>query len=590
MTTVQSFLERAAADRPVYMCDIRDAFQREGTRPFHIRVRLLDGGEKRFELMVPECADGAEARFVAEYLNATVYNLLSTLGARELAVYVDSGDRALRAFAESLSDTFQADVPLSQRRGYGRCLNVNERTLRAVCGEDVRFRFTVGDLADAPEASAPAPEAAAEPVFHRVIPRAATGLRMGMDIGGTDVKLAASVDGKICAFKEYDWNPAACAWAREIVGPLVLLTRLMRAAACMTAQGLASEIPSEAFEGTADDAVLLSGIEAMEARLGDGLRGFDSIGLCFPDVVVKNRVVGGETPKTAGLRANPEVDYETEFAGLTGLCDALRPFTRSGGAVLNINDGPMAAFTTAVEQTAAGRDLSAGCFAHTLGTDLGTGWIRPDGSIPEIPLEVYNFIIDLGSRGQRNFDPGDVRSTRNTGTGLPGAVQRCASQSGVFRLAAGTLPVAAPKRWEEALKRGLFRIEGDRLTVPAAPVDMRKPCLEYFMALTEAGEPNACEIFRKVGEALAATWRETQYILNPACKTRTLFGRLVKSPACFERMREGARRVAPSLRLEAADESLANSPLMRQLANHPVCTVAQFGQTVGAIYYGCVAG
>ena len=589
MTTLQSFLEAAAADRSVYMCDIRDAFQREGTRSFHIHVRLLDGGVKRFQLKVPECADEAEARFVTDYLNATVYNLLSTLGAREVAVYIDPDDAALRAFAEALSDTFQVSVPLPERRGYGKCLNVNERTLRAVCGEEVRFRFVTGDLADEPEAATPTPRAAARPVFDQVIPRAATGMRLGMDIGGTDVKLAASVNGKICAFKEYDWNPAAARLAREIVDPLALLTRLMRAAACLTAHGLASEIPPRAFERSAGDAELLACIEAMEARLGDALAGFDSIGLCFPDVVIKNRVVGGETPKTAGLRANPEVDYEAEFSRITGLCDALRPFARTGGAVLNINDGPMAAFTTAVEQAAAGRDLSAGCFAHALGTDLGTGWILPDGSIPEIPLEVYNYIIDLGSRGQRDFDPGDVRSTRNTGTGLSGAVQRYSSQSGVFRLAARALPADAPERWQEALDRGLFKREGGRLTVPAAPKDMRKPCLEYFMGLAEAGEPNASEIFRMVGEALAATWRETQYLLEPACQTRTLFGRLVKNPACFERMREGARRVAPTLELEAADEALANSPLMRQLANHPTCTVAQFGQAVGAIYYGCVA-
>ena len=38
----------------------------------------------------------------------------------------------------------------------------------------------------------------------------------------------------------------------------------------------------------------------------------------------------------------------------------------------------------------------------------------------------------------------------------------------------------------------------------------------------------------------------------------------------------------------AADGSLANTPLMKQLADHPQYTVAQFGQAVGAIYYGCV--
>ena len=90
---------------------------------------------------------------------------------------------------------------------------------------------------------------------------------------------------------------------------------------------------------------------------------------------------------------------------------------------MNTNDGPMAAFTAAVEQAAAGADVSRGFFAHTLGTELGTGWVRPDGSIPEIPLEVYNFIIDLGSFPQKQYDANDVRSINNFNTLLPGTLQ-----------------------------------------------------------------------------------------------------------------------------------------------------------------------
>jgi hypothetical protein len=57
-----------------------------------------------------------------------------------------------------------------------------------------------------------------------------------------------------------------------------------------------------------------------------------------------------------------------------------------------------------------------------------------DGRIPELPLEVYSFIIDLGSREGGEYPAGDVRSTRNDNTGLPGSLQKYVSQSGVFRL------------------------------------------------------------------------------------------------------------------------------------------------------------
>ena len=588
MSMLQSFIATAKADKPVYISHVRDAFQKDGARPFHFHVRLYDDSVRRFALNVPACEGGEEAEFVASYLNAMIYNVLSSLGAKAIDVYIDTKDLAMKAFADKLGETFQVDAVLSERSGYGKSLNVNQRTLASLFGPEVRFGFTVSDVAGEPEVSKASGAAAGAPVFSELPARAAGKLLMGMDIGGTDVKLAASVDGRLCAFKEYDWNPAACARAEQIIDPLLQLTRLMRAAACMTAAGLEAEVPAQVFDKSATGADIDGAIAAMEARLGDALRGFDGIGLCFPDVVIRNRIIGGETHKTYGMRVNRELDYEEQFAKITALCDDLRAFVRPGGVVLNTNDGPMAAFTTAVEQAAAGRTLNDGFFAHTLGTELGSGWILPDGAIPEIPLEVYNFIIDLGSFGQKAFPAEDVRSLNNFNTGLPGTLQRCTSQSGVFRLAAKYLPEGEPQVYQGALNRGLFAFSGDRLTVPTAPKDLRKPCLEYFMKAAENRQSPSAEIFREIGKFLAVTWRETQYILEPACEVRTLFGRLVKTQACFELMCEGARRIVPDIRQEVADETLANTPLMRQLAEHPTYTVAQFAQAVGAIYYACV--
>ena len=126
------------------------------------------------------------------------------------------------------------------------------------------------------------------------------------------------------------------------------------------------------------------------------------------------------------------------------------------------------------------------------------------------------------------------------------------------------------------------------LTVPGEPVDMRKPCLEFFMERAAAGDPACEDIFREVGEYLAVTWRETEYVLQPETAERSLFGRFVKLPACFQLLQEGAARREPGLRQYAADSGLANTGLMRQLDAHPDYTVAQFAQAVGAVYYGCL--
>mgnify|MGYP000585146777 CR=1 FL=1 len=50
-------------------------------------------------------------------------------------------------------------------------------------------------------------------------------------------------------------------------------------------------------------------------------------------------------------------------------------------------------------------------------------------------------------------------------------------------------------------------------------------------------------------------------------------------------MRPISRKIL--LRLEAADEELTCTALMRQLPSHGV-TVAQFGQAIGAMYYAAI--
>ena len=103
----------------------------------------------------------------------------------------------------------------------------------------------------------------------------------------------------------------------------------------------------------------------------------------------------------------------------------------------------------------------------------------------------------------------------------------------------------------------------------------------------EPGNEVCREIFREIGEYLAITWRETQYILQPETGERTLFGRLVKNPVCFQLICEGAARREPA-RAVCCRRQSGNTALMQQLDAHPDYTVAQFAQAVGAVYFGCL--
>ena len=586
---LENFLRQAKEDKPVYITDVRNGFQKEGTRPFHLRVTLYDGKVKSFPLMLPATETQEEEAFVASYVHAMIYNILSSLGAVKIEIYLDSEDEKIKKLADDLDEVFQTGLSKSERSGYGKSLNVNERVLAVLLKGKYQFAFERKNITEEVPVQTENRGTHAEPVFASLPKMAEDKMLLGVDIGGTDIKLTASVNGNLAVYKEFDWFPMAFGTAEQFLEPVLLIIRLMRGASSLYAAGKSAEIDMEALHKDASLEAMKQGAEMMEKAAGTELRNFDAIGLSFPDVVIQNLIVGGETAKTRGMRENKNLDYEEQFAKISMLSEYMKEYVTESGAVMNTNDGPMAAFTAAVEQAAAGEDVSKGFFAHTLGTELGTGWVLPDGSIPEIPLEVYNFIIDLGSFEQKQYDSGDVRSINNVNTGLPGTLQKYTCQSGVFRLAAKYLPQQDPAVYQEALDQGLFEWKGDRLLVPTEPKDMRKPCLEFFMK--KAGEPEhpvCADIFRQVGEYLAVTWEETDYILEPEAKERSLFGRLVKSPVCFRLMCEGAKGRVPDLNQYAADGGLANTTLMKQLDAHPDYTVAQFAQAVGAIYFGCL--
>ena len=115
--------------------------------------------------------------------------------------------------------------------------------------------------------------------------------------------------------------------------------------------------------------------------------------------------------------------------------------------------------------------------------------------------------------------------------------------------------------------------------------DLRKPCLEHLMQLADGGREDAREVFRRIGYHLGMLSREMDFLIDPGTDERYLYGRFVKSETCFRLLSEGCREAMPSLRPVAADENLAQSPLMRALSERDDASVAQFGQAVGALYW-----
>lgn len=563
-------------DRPLWLPDLIRAFSACGKK-YELILRDIghDGETFDFPCPIPVWHEDGERLLVREYLYARVYNLLSARGGREMQLFYDVECPELSELVASLNEAFQLDR--SPRSGLGKVISIANRMSRAYDGHDFVFSSKpISEYRPLPAAkSAGTPDLAAA---LRRIAEEADGLCLaGIDVGGTDIKLAVSRSGRLVCLKEYDWNPAACATAEGIIEPILLLTRLMRASAAFSADGDIPPYLSAALSKDASDDVIFAAVERAESELGERIDILNGIGLSFPDIVTGNRIVGGETPKTDGMRKNPSKNYETEFDKLRELRVPLLRLCRPGGRVRLANDGNIAAFTAAME-LAHGENADAvrsGVVAHTLGTDLGSGWLKPDGTIPPMPLEMYDFLIDVGSRAAAAWPPEDLRSTRNENSGLAGA-RRYMGQAAAFRLAFELAP---------ELIDGFTETDGELFKIPTAPRDLRKPCLEYLMDKAQNGVPAAEEIFRRIGEHLAVLTEEMESILQPESKRRFLYGRFVKSRRCFELICEGFSRRDTGITLYAADENLACTPLMRQLAEKKGFTVAQFGQAVGAVYY-----
>ena len=534
---IEKWLQAAKNDEPVWIADVRGvcADMPDASR-LTARTVCFDGAARDFAIALPRWETPEQRWFVSEYLRASLFNILSVHSGRRMELFFDAQDGPVRKLLEELPAAFQLER--RERTGWGKAISVAERLCRAFGGG--AFAFALRDRTEytpAPIPDRPAPCLA--PRVMGAVERSARGLVCGLDIGGTDIKLALARDGQLAAVRALDWDPSSSPTAEDIVKPI------------------------------------LDFISATLAEAAPGAK-LDGLGVAFPDVVVNDRILGGETPKTRGMRRTC-ADYEAEFAKLSALADRLRPFCQPAAPIRVTNDGHMAAFTAAVEAVCAGRggELDEGVIAHSLGTDLGTGWLEPDGTIPAAPMELYDLLLDLGSYQSRMLPAEDLRSVLNENSGMPGA-RRYMGQSAAFRLA---------QKYGPALLDG-YVVEEDGLLAIRRDPDMRKPCLARLMEAARQGDGAAKRVFYDIGAHLGQVCREMDWLLRPIARTRTLFGRFVMEPVCFGLIREGCANLAPGVTLTAADEDMAASPLMEALSRRPDATVAQFGQAVGAIYFG----
>ena len=567
---LSKFIQKAKQGQSVWLPDVREALSGSAAAvPVIFSLTLCTGERVDRCHYLPRWNTEEEERFAQDYLDACIFNTLAAYSGRELRFYPKERDESILHLLAGLEDRFS-------EAGLAKCIRVANRISRSFNGGS--FRFVLDDIENysLPGKKAEAPSDTLTERLKRAAQEENRACCCGVDIGGTDIKLAAAKGEKLVCVKEFDWNPAESPTAEGIIAPVLLLVRLMRA--CLAAEGtelFAQLAPALKKDAPLDEMELA--VSAVESLLGSGIDVLDAVGLSFPDVVIHDRIIGGETPKTRGMRNNLARDYETEFSKLTALNEEIAALCRAGGRVRIVNDGSMAAFTAAMElahSSDAGL-IKKGVIAHSLGTDLGTGWLTGEGTIPPLPLEMYDCLLDLGSLSKREFDVRDLRCVCNENSGLPG-VRRYMGQAAAFRLA-----------WEQepALVKDYVQRSGSLVYIRDKDPDLRKSCLEHLMEQAEAGNKQAEQIFVAIGENLGQVCREMEFLLDTGLDKRFIFGRFVKRPRCFALLCQGCGHTAPGIRLVAADSGMAFTPLMRALDGLPDVTVAQFGQAVGSAYY-----
>ena len=327
---LSQWLQQARNGRSVWLSDVRQDCE---ALPEHVAVTmqltLTDGTRRDFSLPIPRWEGAEQRQFAAQYVTACVFNTLSALSGREMAFYLDLRETEVVALLGELNDIFQ--VHETVRSGYGKVVNIANRLCRAFGGGT--FSFAVRDRS-AYVPTAPEPQRGGDllPRLRRSVERCGRGVCCGIDIGGTDIKAVVAVDGRLVCVKEYDWNPAASPVAEGLTGPITLLVRLM---ACCAA-GMTPALQAALDKDASDEEMARAVAHSASVPL-------DVLGISFPDVVIRDRIVGGESPKTKGMRENPAIDYETAFAELGALVELLRPYCRDGAAIHMTNDGHIAA-------------------------------------------------------------------------------------------------------------------------------------------------------------------------------------------------------------------------------------------------------
>ncbi len=583
--------------KPLFLSELQERISRlpAGERQ-EIRLLVWVNKEQEYRKLCFEMPKGetlqGERELYRRYLLAMMNNLLVSFGGAGLELYFDETDQELKSLTEEAVAEFQADSPRNDRKSYGVYLNyINRMNVFLGLG---RFAFQLKDLSAWPKLDPEkeyriyVPQKEEEEL--KLLKRTATELEgrciCSLDVGGNSIKGAVVKDGRALVLKEYQWYPTGCRTAQEMNDPMLLMVRFLSACTGLMERDGNLAAAEAAFAKNVPYGQLLAETEALE-RSGICTKGrFDAIVIGFPDIVVHNKIAGGESFKHQGMKNNPDTDYEVEFFKTSDLDELAAPYAKEGAPVVVLNDGNAASYITSVEQTFAPESFidENGMFCCTIGTEMGTGFISRGGTIQHIPLEGFQHVIDLGNEEYRKYPPADLRSVNSTNTGIPGVVQKHISQMGLFRMALTALWESKDPLFEKLQEMGLIAYDAgaDTLYSVLEPEDRRGTLTRFLISQLSEGCPAVEEAFRMMGKAMGILIDQDRLIFPEITTRRLLSGGIIADDRAFALMREGLRAYNPSYDVMRLDEETMYSPLLRSMTPEQ----RSFNVAIGSAYIG----
>ncbi len=570
--------------KPLYLSEFQrwiDAREQTQKVELHLAV-TKDGAYRTLAFAMPMDEELArEQALYQNYLLAMINNMIVSFGGVCLTIYSDHGSGVLQKMICEAVKAFDLDAEKNNRSGYGTYVNYMSR-MNKIQGMN-RFEIVSRDFSEKPERyegeifslSKGGQDARA------LCACALEGAcYCSLDIGGNSIKAAVVDDGKVIAMSEYPWFPTLFERAEELLEPIVFMVRLMNLyAGCARAGREAADI-KQAFDCQKPLEEISAMIDPVEEEIGIQPN-FDGICVGFPDIVVQNKIAGGESYKQLGMRKNPE--YETEFEKTQLLDKLVANYAKNPESVMIINDGNAASIIVSIEQAFAKSDLidENGLFANTIGTEMGTGFVSMGGTVQAVPLEGFQHVIDLGNLAQQRFPAQDVRSILSLNTGIAGTVQKYVSQLGLFRMGVGTLMRENEQLFEEFVKEGLLEVQEENLLmVSNTGGDKRGKLTRRLISMLTEGCRQVEDTFLEMGKALGVLIDQDKLIFPEIKTTRLLSGGIVAVDEVFETIKRGLKQHNQSYEVIRLDENTTFSPLLKSVDEEN----RNFNVAVGSAY------